>query len=75
MLAFIKFTKLPAINARKPTDAATFCLSGQIAVIIPIIIPKDPGLAKPHTAYVAIAELRNWKRNCAPNEYFAYHTG
>lgn len=59
MLAFIKFTKLPAINARNPTDATTFCFSGQITVIMPIIIPSDPGLANPQAAYVAIAELRN----------------
>lgn len=59
MLAFIKFTKLPAMNARNPTDATIFCFSGQITVIMPIIIPNEPGFAKPQTAYVAMAALRS----------------
>lgn len=59
ILALIKLTKLPATNARKPTAAATLCFSGQIAVIIPIRIPRAPGFANPQIAYVAIAELRS----------------
>lgn len=48
------------IKARNATDVITGLFSGDITLRPPIIIPKELGLAKPHTAYVAIAELRSY---------------
>lgn len=57
MLALMKQTKLPVINALNATDAITLRLSGDIELSPPIIIPKELGFAKPHTANVEMAAL------------------
>lgn len=57
MLALIKHTKLPVINALIAADAITLRLSGDIELSPPIIIPNELGLAKPHTANVVMAAL------------------
>lgn len=59
MLALMKHVTLPEINARIDTFKISLLRSGQMELKPPIIIPSDPGLANPHTANVAIAELRN----------------
>lgn len=59
MLALMKHTKLPEMNALRATAAITLRFSGAIELRPPIIIPSELGLAKPHTANVAIAELLN----------------
>lgn len=53
----MKHTKLPVIKARIATDAMTPFFSGDIELRAPIIMPNELGLANPHTAKVAIAEL------------------
>lgn len=50
----------PEINARIATAVITVRFSGAIAESDAIIMPKELGLANPHTANVAIAELRNY---------------
>lgn len=55
----MKQTKAPVINARNATDVTRPFFSGHSELKLPIIIPSDDGLAKPHTANVAILELRN----------------
>lgn len=50
----------PEINARIATAVITDRLSGAIAESEAIIIPKELGLANPHTANVAIAELLSY---------------
>lgn len=58
MLAVMKQTMVPAITALNATAVMTERLVGAIADSDPIRIPNELGLAKPHTAKVAIAALR-----------------
>lgn len=50
----------PERNARNATAVIAGRLSGAIAESDAIIMPKELGLANPHTANVAIAELLNY---------------
>lgn len=50
MLAVIKQIILPEMNALTATDVITGLFSGHIALNVPIIIPKELGLANPQTA-------------------------
>lgn len=59
MLAVINDTKQPETNARKATLVIEGLRSGASALKAPIIIPIELGLAKPHIAYVAIADERS----------------
>lgn len=59
MLAVIKQIIEPDTNARNATAVMLARRSGAIADNDAIIMPNELGLANPHTAYVAIAELRS----------------
>lgn len=48
------------MNALKATDVISGLFSGHIALNEPIIMPREPGLANPQTANVAIAALRSF---------------
>lgn len=50
----------PEINARSATLVMADRFSGAIAESDAIIMPKELGLANPHTAKVAIAELLSY---------------
>lgn len=52
----------PEINARIATAVIVDRFSGAIAESDAIIIPNELGLANPHTANVAIAELLNYSK-------------
>lgn len=52
--AVMKQATLPAIIARNTRREMSPRRAGAIAPIAPIIIPIEPGFAKPHSAYVAI---------------------
>lgn len=58
MQAVIKQAALPATKARKATCARSDCRSGAMVDSAAICVPIDPGLEKPHNAYVAIVSAR-----------------
>lgn len=47
MLAVMKHTNDPLINARNATEVMALRRFGAMAPNIPIVIPTDPGFAKP----------------------------
>lgn len=59
MLALMKHMTQPEIHARIDALVMTVFFSGHIVLKLPIIMPSELGLAKPQTANVAMAELRN----------------
>lgn len=59
ILALMKQTMQPDMKARIDTLEMTVFCCGHIELIPPIKTPNDPGLANPHIANDAIAELRN----------------
>lgn len=61
--AVMKQAALPAINARKATWAKSLCRSGAMVERAAIWVPIDPGLEKPHKAYVAIVSARFYTRS------------
>lgn len=69
MHAVMKQAALPATNARKATWAKSLCRSGAIVERAAICVPIDPGLEKPHNAYVAIVSARFYITQKKPN-YF-----
>lgn len=54
----MKQTQHPLTKALIATVTIADLLSGTIALKLPIIIPRELGLANPQTAYVAIAADR-----------------
>lgn len=58
----MKQTQHPLTKALIATVTIADLLSGTIALKLPIIIPRELGLANPQTAYVAIAADRLWNR-------------
>ena len=58
MLADIRFAIVPASIARSPNRARSFRRFGTSAPMPPICIPIDPTFANPHSANVAIENVR-----------------
>lgn len=54
MLALDKVEMAPVISAEKATRDTSAALLGDIWDKTPICVPREPMLAKPHSAYVAM---------------------
>lgn len=68
--AVMKQAALPATKARKATCAKSDCRSGAMVDNAAICVPIDPGLEKPHNAYVAIVSALFYESRSQTNVTF-----